>query len=87
MRQIWITKAGTPEVLQVREALDPEPKSGEVRIKVEASGVNFADILGRLGIYPDCRRSRSFQATRSAAAFTQLAQALMQVGLGAMFSR
>ncbi|MGO9047462.1 MAG: synaptic vesicle VAT-1 family membrane protein [Xanthobacteraceae bacterium] len=53
MRQIWITKAGTPEVLQVREALDPEPKSGEVRIRVEASGVNFADILGRLGIYPD----------------------------------
>jgi len=53
MRQIWITKAGTPEVLQVREAPDPEPKSGEVRIRVEASGVNFADILGRLGIYPD----------------------------------
>ena len=53
MRQIWITKAGPPEVLQVREAPDPEPKSGEVRIRVEASGINFADILGRLGIYPD----------------------------------
>ena len=53
MRQIWITKAGPPEVLQVRDAPDPEPKSGEVRIRVEASGVNFADILGRLGLYPD----------------------------------
>ena len=53
MRQIWITKAGPPEVLQVREAPDPEPKAGEVRIRVEASGINFADILGRLGIYPD----------------------------------
>ena len=53
MRQIWITKAGPPEVLAVREAPDPEPKTGEVRIRVEASGINFADILGRLGLYPD----------------------------------
>src|SRR3974390_3521227 len=53
MRQIWITKVGPPEVLQVQEASDPEPKAGEVRIRVEASGVNFADIMGRLGIYPD----------------------------------
>jgi NADPH:quinone reductase-like Zn-dependent oxidoreductase len=53
MRQIWITKAGPPEMLQVWEAPDPEPKAGEVRIRVEASGINFADILGRLGIYPD----------------------------------
>lgn len=53
MRQIWITKAGPPEVLEIREAPDPEPKTGEVRIRVEASGVNFADILGRMGLYPD----------------------------------
>src|SRR5579871_451442 len=53
MRQIWITRAGPPEVLQVKEAGDPAPKPGEVRIRVEASGVNFADIMGRMGLYPD----------------------------------
>ena len=53
MRQIWITRAGPPEVLQVKEAPDPQPKAGEVRIRVEASGINFADILGRMGLYPD----------------------------------
>lgn len=53
MRQVWITRAGPPEVLSVKEALDPPPKVGELRIRVEASGVNFADILGRMGIYPD----------------------------------
>src|ERR1700677_3452340 len=53
MRQIWITKAGPPEVLETKEAPDPQPKAGEVRIRVEGSGVNFADIMGRLGIYPD----------------------------------
>jgi synaptic vesicle membrane protein VAT-1 len=53
MRQIWITRAGPPEVLAVKEVPDPAPKSGELRIRVEASGVNFADIVGRLGLYPD----------------------------------
>jgi synaptic vesicle membrane protein VAT-1 len=53
VRQIWITKAGPPEVLEVKDAPDPEPKAGEVRIRVEASGVNFADIMGRMGLYPD----------------------------------
>ncbi|HYC57017.1 MAG TPA: medium chain dehydrogenase/reductase family protein [Candidatus Binatia bacterium] len=53
MRQVWIPKAGPPEVLEVREAPDPQPKAGEIRVRVEASGVNFADIMGRLGLYPD----------------------------------
>jgi synaptic vesicle membrane protein VAT-1 len=53
MRQIWISKTGAPEVLIVKEAADPQPGAGELRIRVEASGVNFADVMGRLGLYPD----------------------------------
>ena len=53
MRQIWITKAGPPEVLVVREAPDPEPAEGEVRIRVKAAGINFADLMARVGLYPD----------------------------------
>jgi NADPH:quinone reductase-like Zn-dependent oxidoreductase len=53
MRQIWIPKIGEPEVLEVREAPDPEPKAGQVRVRVKASGINFADILARMGLYPD----------------------------------
>jgi NADPH:quinone reductase-like Zn-dependent oxidoreductase len=53
MRQIWITKAGAPEVLEVREAPDPTPAEGEVRIRVRASGINFADLMARVGLYPD----------------------------------
>lgn len=51
MRQVWIARAGPPDTLEVREAADPVPRVGEVRIRVEASGVNFADILGRMGLY------------------------------------
>ncbi|MDG2303195.1 MAG: medium chain dehydrogenase/reductase family protein [Candidatus Binatia bacterium] len=54
MRQIWIPKAGAPEVLEVREAPDPSPAPGEVRIRVAATGINFADIAARLGTYQDC---------------------------------
>lgn len=53
MRQVWITKKGAPEVLQVREAADPAPGPGQVRIRVAAAGVNFADVMARLGLYPD----------------------------------
>ena len=53
MKQIWIEKFGAPDVLEVKEAPDPTPAAGEIRVRVEASGVNFADIMGRLGLYPD----------------------------------
>ena len=52
MRAIWITKHGGPQVLEVREAPDPSPGAGEVRIRVAAAGLNFADVLARLGFYP-----------------------------------
>lgn len=53
MKQIWVTRAGPPEVLEVREAAAPTPRTGEVRVRVEAAGVNFADVLGRMGMYPE----------------------------------
>ncbi len=53
MRRIWIPKAGPPEVLEIREERDPLPPRGQLRIRVEASGVNFADVMGRMGLYPD----------------------------------
>lgn len=53
MRQVWIPHTGGPEVLEVREAPDPVPGPGHVRIAVEAAGINFADILARQGLYPD----------------------------------
>ena len=45
MRAIWITKTGGPEALELREAADPEPGRGQVRIRVRAAGLNFADVM------------------------------------------
>lgn len=52
MRQVWITKYGQPAVLQAREAMETIPRSGEVRVRVEAVGVTFADLMARLGYVP-----------------------------------
>ncbi|HEY2781562.1 MAG TPA: medium chain dehydrogenase/reductase family protein [Steroidobacteraceae bacterium] len=57
MRQIYITGYGGIEKLQVRESPDPEPQGNQVRIRVKASGINFADILARQGLYPDAPKA------------------------------
>lgn len=56
MRQVWLSRKGGGEVLQIREADPPRPQPAEVRIAVEAAGVNFADVMMRRGLYPDAPR-------------------------------
>ncbi len=53
MRQVWITRHGPPEVLALREAAVPPPVDDQILIKVAAAGINFADIMARIGVYPD----------------------------------
>src|SRR6266550_1706964 len=53
MKQMFIVGHGGPEKLQPHESADPSPARGEIRIRVKASGINFADILSRQGLYPD----------------------------------
>jgi NADPH:quinone reductase-like Zn-dependent oxidoreductase len=53
MQAVEITKHGGPEVLKVAERADPALRPGWVRIDVAASGINFADVMARIGVYPD----------------------------------
>jgi NADPH:quinone reductase-like Zn-dependent oxidoreductase len=54
MRAVVITKHGDLSVLRVQERPDPpSPGPGQVRIAVRAAGVNFADHLARVGLYPE----------------------------------
>lgn len=52
-----LTGTGGPEVLQVQERPDPPVGPGEVRIAVKAAGVNFADTMARVGLYPDAPKT------------------------------
>src|SRR6202047_1664424 len=52
MRAMVVRRYGPPQVLESEEVPDPLPKPGEVLIRVKAIGVNFADLMQRMGIYP-----------------------------------
>ena len=48
-----VTEKGPPEVLRVLDRPDPRPGPGEVRVAVKAAGINFSDLMARIGLYPD----------------------------------
>ncbi|GAA2099070.1 medium chain dehydrogenase/reductase family protein [Microlunatus panaciterrae] len=52
MKAVVLTRTGGPEVLEVREWPTPAVGAGEVRIAVRAAGLNFADTMARVGLYP-----------------------------------
>ena len=54
MRALVMTKHGPPDdALAVQERPDPPVGAGQVRIRVHAAGLNFADVMARVGLYPD----------------------------------
>ncbi|HEY7617460.1 MAG TPA: alcohol dehydrogenase catalytic domain-containing protein, partial [Terriglobales bacterium] len=54
--RILVTHYGGPEALQVIEEECPEPKDGEVRVRVLAAGVSLPDLLMREGVHPETPR-------------------------------
>ncbi len=51
MRAIVARRYGSPEVFELQDLPDPQVKPGQVLIRVKAAGINFADILSRMGMY------------------------------------
>jgi NADPH2:quinone reductase len=51
VRAVVLDRHGGPDVLRIRTVPDPTPGLGEVRVRVEAIGVNYAEILSRIGLY------------------------------------
>jgi NADPH:quinone reductase-like Zn-dependent oxidoreductase len=72
VREVVITKHGGPGVLQVQDAPDPALGPGEVRIEVAAAGVNFADVMARMGLYPDAPKTPCVIGYEAAGTITEL---------------
>lgn len=53
MTAVYVTRFGGTDALEVRQVPVPDPGPGMVRIRVAAAGVNYADIMQRVGLYPD----------------------------------
>lgn len=56
MQALEITRFGGPEVFQLVERPKQALKPRDVRIEVRAAGVNFADLMMRMGLYPEAPR-------------------------------
>jgi len=52
MKAIVITRYGGPEVLEVQDVPEPQPRPGEILVRVQTAGINFADLLAAKGGYP-----------------------------------
>lgn len=52
MKAVVIARPGGPEVLRLEDRPVPEPRAGEIRVRVHASALNRADLLQRRGTYP-----------------------------------
>jgi NADPH2:quinone reductase len=52
MKAIRVHQFGPADAMRYEDAPTPEPKAGEVRIKLAAAGLNFIDIYHRSGAYP-----------------------------------
>ena len=56
MKQIAIAKPGSFERLRLVDVPEPKLQPGEVRVAVRAAGVNFADVVVRLGLYASAKK-------------------------------
>ncbi len=56
MRAMVVRRYGRPAVFEWREVPDPQPAPGQVVVRVKTVGVNFADLLQRMGLYPGTPR-------------------------------
>lgn len=52
--QVLVKNGNSQQAFELRELPDPQPLDHEVLIDVEAFGLNYADVMARLGIYQDC---------------------------------
>jgi NADPH:quinone reductase-like Zn-dependent oxidoreductase len=82
MRAVVITKHGGPDVLRVQERPDPSLGPGEVRIAVAACGVNFADVMARIGVYPDAPKPPSVIGYEVAGTIVELGEGVEDLSHG-----
>ena len=82
MRAVVITKYGAPGVLKVEERPEPVAGPGEVVIDVASAGVNFADVMARLGFYADAPKAPCIVGYEVAGTVSELGEGVTELALG-----
>ncbi|HEX8285726.1 MAG TPA: NADPH:quinone oxidoreductase family protein [Pyrinomonadaceae bacterium] len=66
MKAVQVDAFGGVEVLRVVERPKPQPREGEVLIRVEAAGLNYSDLMQREGLYPGGPKPPYFSGAEAA---------------------
>src|SRR5690242_13717007 len=82
MRAAVITKHGGPEVIKIEERPDPVAGAGEVVVDVHAAGINFADLMARIGLYPDAPKVPCVVGYEVAGTVSALGEGVTSVAIG-----
>ncbi|MFD4180891.1 zinc-binding dehydrogenase [Rhodococcus sp. NPDC058514] len=82
MRAVVITRHGDADVLEVQERPSPPLRRGGVRIAVRAAGVNFADVMARLGLYADAPPLPSVVGYEVAGTISEVAPDVVDFAVG-----
>jgi NADPH:quinone reductase-like Zn-dependent oxidoreductase len=82
MRAVVLTGTGGPEVLRVQERPEPALAPGQVRIAVRAAGINFADTMARVGLYPDAPKTPCVLGYEVAGEVESVAEGVSEFAVG-----
>ena len=82
MKAVEIAQAGGPEVLTLTDRPLPEPRHGEVRIKVAYAGVNRPDALQRAGLYNPPKGASDLPGLEAAGKVSALGAGVTDFALG-----
>jgi synaptic vesicle membrane protein VAT-1 len=82
MKAVVLTGTGGPKALQVREWPDPVAGFGQVRIAVRAAGINFADTMARVGLYPDAPKTPCVLGYEVAGEVESVGEGVSEIAVG-----
>ncbi|SDE09285.1 zinc-binding dehydrogenase [Rhodococcus tukisamuensis] len=82
MRAVVITRHGEADVLRVQQRPSPTLAPGGLRIEVRAAGVNFADVMARLGLYADAPPLPSVVGYEVSGVVTEIASDVTDFAVG-----
>lgn len=82
MNYIEVSRAGEPEVLRLTTGPLPQPKPDEVLIRVFAAGINYPDVMQRMGSYPPPPDASSVLGLEVAGEVVALGEAVTKINLG-----
>ena len=79
---LWIKKFGPPNVLQIAENKILAPARDEIQIKVHYSGINFAEIVMRQGLYRDAPKGHFIPGYEFSGEVTAIGESVRDFSVG-----